>query len=152
RPPRVGSPGRLRSAGVGPAAGGAGGHADAAPRRLLTGRVDFPWDRWAEVDLGAVRHNVRYLLDRLPPGTRLLAVVKANGYGHGAEPVARAVLQAGAWGLAVATPTEAEPLLSLLDDPARLLVMGGLTPDAARRAARLGCAIGVFSLETAAAL
>lgn len=60
---------------------------------------------WAEVDLGAVAHNVAVLADRVAPA-RLCAVVKANGYGHGAVPVAEAAVAAGATGLAVALVDE----------------------------------------------
>src|SRR5262249_23307747 len=57
------------------------------------------------IDLGAVRHNVRTLLDALE-GSRLWAVVKADAYGHGAEDVARAALTGGASALCVATIPE----------------------------------------------
>jgi alanine racemase len=57
----------------------------------------------AVVDLAAVRHNVERLL---PGRARLMAVVKANGYGHGAIPVARAALAAGATWLGVALVEE----------------------------------------------
>jgi len=43
--------------------------------------------RWADVDLAAVRANCAAILDHVPRGTRLYAVVKANGYGHGAVQV-----------------------------------------------------------------
>jgi alanine racemase len=56
-----------------------------------------------EVDLDAVRHNVRALT---PPGSQLMAVVKSDGYGHGAVPVARAALDAGATWLGVALVEE----------------------------------------------
>lgn len=56
-----------------------------------------------EVDLEAIRHNVRLLK---PPGVELLAVVKADGYGHGAAEVARAALEAGATRLGVALVEE----------------------------------------------
>ena len=56
-----------------------------------------------EVDLEAVRHNVRRLK---PPRTELMAVVKADGYGHGDVPVARAALEAGATWLGVALVEE----------------------------------------------
>src|SRR5258706_5571525 len=62
--------------------------------------------RWADVDLAAVRANCARILDHLPKGTRLLAVVKAGGYGHGAIQVARAAIDGGATGLAGATPEE----------------------------------------------
>jgi alanine racemase len=56
-----------------------------------------------EVDLDAVRHNVRLLK---PERAELLAVVKADGYGHGAAEVARAALSAGATRLGVALVEE----------------------------------------------
>jgi len=60
---------------------------------------------WAEVDLGAVRHNVSRLAALARPG-QLCAVVKANGYGHGAVPVARAAIEGGATWLGVALVEE----------------------------------------------
>ena len=60
---------------------------------------------WAEVDLGAIRHNVRTLRAIAAPA-RLCAVVKANGYGHGAAAVGRAAVEAGADWLAVAQVDE----------------------------------------------
>jgi alanine racemase len=60
----------------------------------------------ALVDLAAVRHNVD-VLRAAAPGAALMAVVKADGYGHGAVPVARAALQAGATWLGVCTIEEA---------------------------------------------
>ncbi len=61
---------------------------------------------WAEVDLGAVAHNVALLVERAAPA-EVCAVVKADGYGHGAVPVATAALEAGAAWLAVALVEEA---------------------------------------------
>ncbi|MEU1051087.1 alanine racemase [Streptomyces sp. NPDC005876] len=61
---------------------------------------------WAEVDLGALRSNVRALRGRIG-GAALMAVVKADGYGHGALPCARAAVEAGATWLGTATPEEA---------------------------------------------
>jgi len=61
----------------------------------------------AVVDTDAIAANVALVRARLSPGTRLMAVVKADGYGHGMLPVARTVLAAGAEWLGVATPDEA---------------------------------------------
>jgi alanine racemase len=73
------------------------------------------------IDLGAVRQNVRTLLAALA-GAELWAVVKADGYGHGAADVAGAALGAGASGLCVATV--AEGLVLRRDFPsARIVVM-----------------------------
>ena len=92
---------------------------------MLTGRPT-----WAEIDLGAIGHNVRYFKSLLKPRTRLCAVVKAEGYGHGAAAVARAALASGADCLAVAILGEA---LSLREagfiEP--ILIMGHTPPSAA---------------------
>ncbi len=60
---------------------------------------------WLEIDLGAIAHNVRGL-QRLT-ATRVMAVVKANGYGHGLVPAARAAVEAGAAYCGVARIDEA---------------------------------------------
>jgi len=56
---------------------------------------------WAEIDLGALTHNIKRLRQHLAPETQLMAVVKKNAYGHGAIPVAKAALAAGAEWLGV---------------------------------------------------
>ncbi|HET6497968.1 MAG TPA: alanine racemase [Coriobacteriia bacterium] len=82
------------------------------------------YERWAwiDVDLEAVAHNVRVLKARTAPGTRFMAVVKADGYGHGTEPVARAAIEAGADRLGVATIEEAVELReAAVDAPVHIL-------------------------------
>jgi len=64
----------------------------------------------AEINLAAIERNVKLLQETVGPQTLLCAVVKADGYGHGAVPVARAALAAGAGKLAVATAQEAGEL------------------------------------------
>ncbi|MFJ4919968.1 alanine racemase [Streptomyces sp. NPDC088725] len=61
----------------------------------------------AEIDLGALRANVRALRARVGVGTALMAVVKSDAYGHGMVPCARAAREAGAEWLGTATPQEA---------------------------------------------
>jgi alanine racemase len=78
----------------------------------VDGRVSgvlIPSRTWAEIDLGAVRHNVR-ALKRRARGARLMAVVKADAYGHGSVPVSLAALEAGADSLAVVTVEEGAEL------------------------------------------
>src|SRR5262245_12667242 len=94
---------------------------------------------WCEVDLEAARHNTRALADLAAPA-QLLAVVKADGYGHGAVPMARAALDAGAAWLGVALVEEGAalraagidaPILVLSEPPpplATAVVTHGLTP------------------------
>jgi alanine racemase len=76
------------------------------------------------VDLEAIRHNVRALK---PPGSQIMAVVKANAYGHGDVAVARAAVEAGATWLGIATPEEGLALrLAGLEVP--ILVLSELPP------------------------
>jgi len=122
---------------------------------------------FVEVDLDAVRHNVRLLK---PERAELLAVVKADGYGHGDAPVARAALQAGATRLGVALVEEGlglrergieAPILVLSELPAgseKEALAAGLTPSvftpdglarAAEAAGAIGRAVGVhLKLDT----
>ncbi len=100
----------------------------------------------ATVDLSAVRHNIAHLVSLLPSGTALCAVVKANGYGHGAVPVARAALQAGASSLGVAAVAEAEELREAAI-AAPLLIFGPLTGVEAARAAKAHAEVVVWSRE-----
>jgi alanine racemase len=62
---------------------------------------------WVEVDHGALRHNLDVLRGLAGPGKGVIAVVKANAYGHGAVEVSRTLLAAGVERLAVATLDEA---------------------------------------------
>jgi alanine racemase len=94
------------------------------------------------IDLGAIRRNVKRLLDVLG-GRQLWAVVKANGYGHGAVDVSAAALGAGASALCVATVAEGLELRGEFPE-ARVLVMGPTTTSrelALAREARLELAI-----------
>jgi len=76
---------------------------------------------WSEVDLDAIRANVAALRELAAPA-QMLAVVKANGYGHGAIPVARAALDAGAHWLGVARVDEGVQLRADgIDAPIMLL-------------------------------
>ena len=61
---------------------------------------------WVEIDLAALTHNVKQLKNLLSPHTELMAVVKADAYGHGAVAVSQTALQAGASWLGVATIPE----------------------------------------------
>ena len=86
------------------------------------------------IDLGAIRRNAKTLLDALA-GAELWAVVKADGYGHGAVDVADAALGAGATALCVATVPEALVLRREFAST-RILVMGPAVEPGDRAGAR----------------
>lgn len=80
---------------------------------------------WVEINLEAIRHNVQQFRQLIQPQTDLMAVVKADAYGHGAVAVARTALEAGATWLGVATVPEGIELRQAgLSAP--ILVMGAL--------------------------
>jgi alanine racemase len=93
------------------------------------------------IDLGAIRHNAGRLLESLD-GAELWAVVKANGYGHGATDVARAALEARASALCVVTVAEGVELRRELPE-ARIVVMCPTDEIAEAREARLELVISV---------
>ncbi len=80
----------------------------------------------ARIDFGAVKANCARLLAELRDGAELCAVVKADGYGHGADRCAAAALEGGATRLAVATASEAEQIGRRFQH-IPLLTMGALT-------------------------
>lgn len=108
-------------------------------------------DTVAEVDLDAIRHNVRQFRRHLPESVRLMAVVKADAYGHGAVPAARAALSAGADSLAVAFLDEALELRAA-GVSAPILVMGYTPPRAVGEAVRNDVTLTVYSEEVVEAL
>jgi len=84
----------------------------------------------AEVNLSAIANNVRVACRLAGRGVAVMAVMKADAYGHGGVPVARAALGAGATWLGVATPEEA-PALRAAGIRSRILVLGPIAPQQA---------------------
>lgn len=105
---------------------------------------------WAEIDLDALAHNYDIIRRQVGPGAKLLGVVKADAYGHGAVPVARKLEELGAAYLAVSNIDEAA---ELRDGGVTLpILMLGFTPaEQAERAVRIGMTQAVPSLELARA-
>lgn len=97
----------------------------------------------AIVDLDAIRANVVHLRQVLEPGGTLMAVVKADAYGHGAVPVARVVLGAGATWLGVATAEEGMALRRA-GLAAPILVLGASNPAQADLALQYDLDVTVF--------
>lgn len=107
--------------------------------------------KWAEVDLSAIASNARWVASGLQKGQSFCAVVKANGYGHGAVEVARVALDAGASCLGVRDLAEAADLRAAgLTAP--VLLLAPILPEQAGDAVRLGVELTVDSLEGARAV
>ena len=102
----------------------------------------------AEIDLAAVAHNVRELRKMTNPNARLMAVVKANAYGHGVREVARRALDNGAELLGVARIDEAV-CLRKADFKVPILVFGYTPPERAESLIRYDLTQAVHCLENA---
>jgi len=102
---------------------------------------------WAEIDLGALQRNMARVVARLGPATRVLAVVKADAYGHGAVPVARALLdQPGLWGFGVGDSNEALELRAA-GITAPLLILGTIIPEEEAQIVSHDVRVCVHSME-----
>jgi len=106
---------------------------------------------WAEINLRAIRSNVAGIKKLISPKTRLMAVVKANAYGHGMLEVARVCLEEGATYLGVASPREAMTLREN-DITAQILVLGYVPEDCVDLMVENQIDTTVFNLDTALAL
>ncbi|RME76356.1 MAG: alanine racemase [Chloroflexi bacterium] len=101
---------------------------------------------WAEINLDALARNVQILADTARPA-RLMAVVKANAYGHSAEAIARTALDSGAQWLGVATLAEGV-ILRLAGITAPILVLGYLPDSQAADALKFDIRATVFNHST----
>jgi len=91
--------------------------------------IDWEQQRaWVEIDLAALAHNVRQLRSLLAPETQIMAVVKADGYGHGAIEIAQTAIAQGVEWLAVATVTEGIELRTA-GIVAPILILGAVNSD-----------------------
>lgn len=106
---------------------------------------------WIEVDMGILRQNFRAIRALVPAGIKLAAVVKANAYGHGAVPVAKALLAEGADRLAVATLGEALELRAA-GVTADIMLLGYTGEPGLELAVAQDLILPVYSYEMGAAL
>ena len=106
---------------------------------------------WAEINLGAVAANMREIRRVTAPAAGILAVVKANAYGHGAVEVSKVALASGAGWLGVARVSEGVVLREAgIDAP--VLVLGYLTPDQYSEVIRYQLTQAVYTLDMGIAL
>lgn len=103
----------------------------------------------AVIDLSAIEYNFEQMYQNLTPGTKILAVIKADGYGHGAVPIARMMEKKEyIWGYAVATAEEGFHLRKFgLKKP--ILLLGYAFPEHYERMIREEIRSCVFTLDTA---
>lgn len=103
---------------------------------------------WAEIDLDAIKNNIRIIRERTSTKAMVMAVVKADAYGHGVREVTKTLLENGADRLAVATADEA---IQLRDEGFNvpILILGYVLPDDIERLIKADITLTVFDLEQA---
>lgn len=101
---------------------------------------------WVEISLDALRHNLNEFRRTLPEAMRIMAVVKADAYGHGAVQIAKVALEAGACYLSVAFMDEALELRRA-GIKAPILVLGCTPPEAIPLAAKHDITINAYSMD-----
>ncbi|SET79590.1 alanine racemase [Oceanobacillus limi] len=107
---------------------------------------NFYRQTWAEIDLGAIKYNIEQVKAKLPQQSDIIAVVKADGYGHGSVQVANKALEAGAKALAVALLEEAF-VLREAGFKVPILVLGWVSPEYAAIAAENNITLTFFQKE-----
>ena len=113
--------------------------------------IQPPRPTWLEISRSALVHNLNLLRQRIAAGTRLMAVVKANAYGHGAPESARILQAAGADAFAVATLQEAIELrVAGVQRP--VLVLGYTPAWQTEEALAYDITLTVFDMPTATAM
>ncbi len=100
-------------------------------------------ETWVEINLDAIKHNITQIKEILPQETNIIAVVKANAYGHGMVSVAKKALESGATALAVAILEEAM-ILREASINAPILVLGYVPAKHAPLAARHNITLPIF--------
>lgn len=106
---------------------------------------------YAEIDLTALRHNFQVIRSSIPPQTEILAVVKADAYGHGFMDISRELEQLGVNAFGVAFLAEGIQLRkSGIDKP--ILLLGGVYPGQERKCIGYNLSTIIFNLEQARSL
>ena len=112
-------------------------------RNVKQSNVNIHRDSWVEINLDYLAQNIKAIRSQTPKDVKLLAVVKADAYGHGAVMLAPTLLASGADMLGVASIDEGADLRNAKIS-ADILVLGAVPVWAVESATKLDLAISVF--------
>jgi alanine racemase len=104
-------------------------------------------DTWVDVSIDAIKENVKAFREHIKPSSKLLTVVKADGYGHGAVEIAKAAIDSGADGLGVALLDEALELRQA-GFQVPILVLGYTKPEGIEQAVQENITLTVYSKDS----
>src|SRR3990167_3980377 len=106
---------------------------------------------WVEVDLGAIKENIRTIKKYIGPNIGLAAVVKSNAYGHGLVEVARAASQVGVEFICVDNIAEAQQLVNskqlTINNRPGILILGGIESEDLDWVVKNNIRLGLFNQE-----
>ncbi len=102
---------------------------------------------WAEIDLDALNHNIDCIL-KLVPAEKVMGVIKANAYGHGAGAVCDTLTSKGITSFAVSNAYEALDLRARTKN-ARILILGNIDPSAVCELAKNNITVCIFDIDSA---
>ncbi len=106
---------------------------------------------WAEINLDYLKHNIQEVRRVVKKGTQVAAVIKADGYGHGASVIAKTLLENGADRIAVATLTEAVELRNKGYREIPLMVLGYTPEEQAQQVLEKNIIQTIYSIQQAEA-
>ena len=106
------------------------------------------WRTWAEIDLDALQHNLEEIRKQIQKSTRVLAVIKADAYGHGAVGIVQELLKCGVTDFAVASVNEAVQLRQA-GIQGNLLILGYTPDENLRQVVKAGVQQTMYSLSQA---
>lgn len=115
-------------------------------RNIRQANISIHRDSWVEINLGNLAHNIKEIRKNVPDGKKMLAVVKADAYGHGAVMLAPTILASGCDMLGVASIDEGIELRSAKIS-CEILVLGAVPVWAVESAVAANISIAIFSEE-----
>jgi alanine racemase len=115
-------------------------------------KKDSPSDTWVEINLAHLKSNYQAIRQKAKPSTGIMAIVKADAYGHGLVPVAQALTDEGVSALGVASIAEGIQIRRKVDNRIPVILLLGCLPEETASCLHYGLTPILYSLETACKL
>jgi alanine racemase len=116
---------------------------------MMKKTFSFPSDTWVEINLAHLKSNYRALRQKTKPNTGVMAVVKADAYGHGLVPVAQALSEEGVSALGIASIEEGILIRQKVNSHIPVILLLGCFPEETAACLRYGLTPLLYSLEIA---
>jgi alanine racemase len=104
---------------------------------------------WVEIDISSLKHNYQLLREKINPSSKIMALVKADAYGHGLVPIARELVRLGAPALGVSSIDEGIQIRKKVDPDIQVILLLGLLPEEVTACLHYQLTPIIFSIGTA---